>query len=173
MHTEFVLDALEQALYDRKPSDDGSLTHHSDRGSQCLTTSIRGHRGLSAFDLQEDQGTPYGNGQHLTLSQPWRPFDNRSNTSRELAMHRTLATLLRLALAASLLTVIGLAAALVERIQQQDVSRQWVEHTHQVIDQLREARIQSLLAGAALRNFLILPLEVHLSESRKAARETS
>lgn len=32
MHTEFVLDALEQALYDRKPSDDGSLTHHSDRG---------------------------------------------------------------------------------------------------------------------------------------------
>jgi transposase InsO family protein len=34
MHTEFVLDALEQALYDRKPSDDGSLTHHSDRGSQ-------------------------------------------------------------------------------------------------------------------------------------------
>ena len=32
MHTEFVLDALEQALYDRKPSDDGSLMHHSDRG---------------------------------------------------------------------------------------------------------------------------------------------
>lgn len=31
MHTEFVLDALEQALYDRKPSDNGSLTHHSDR----------------------------------------------------------------------------------------------------------------------------------------------
>jgi transposase InsO family protein len=34
MHTEFVLDALEQALYDRKPSQDGSLIHHSDRGSQ-------------------------------------------------------------------------------------------------------------------------------------------
>jgi len=30
MHTEFVLDALEQALYDRKPSD--GLVHHSDRG---------------------------------------------------------------------------------------------------------------------------------------------
>jgi len=27
-------DALEQALYDLKPSDDGSLTHHSDKGSQ-------------------------------------------------------------------------------------------------------------------------------------------
>jgi len=31
MHTEFVLDALEQALYDPKPSGDSSLTHHSDR----------------------------------------------------------------------------------------------------------------------------------------------
>ncbi|KZS00956.1 Uncharacterized protein APZ42_002545, partial [Daphnia magna] len=34
MHTEFVLDALEQALYDRKPSEDDGLVHHSDRGSQ-------------------------------------------------------------------------------------------------------------------------------------------
>lgn len=34
MHTEFVLDALEQALYDRKPSEDDGLIHHSDRGSQ-------------------------------------------------------------------------------------------------------------------------------------------
>ncbi|MBB2777873.1 UNVERIFIED_ORG: hypothetical protein HNP28_003215, partial [Comamonas terrigena] len=25
------------ALYDRKPSDDGSLTHHSDRGSQYVS----------------------------------------------------------------------------------------------------------------------------------------
>jgi putative transposase len=34
MHTEFVLDALEQALYGRKPSEDDGLVHHSDRGSQ-------------------------------------------------------------------------------------------------------------------------------------------
>ena len=34
MHTEFVLDALEQALYDRKPTEDDGLVHHSDRGSQ-------------------------------------------------------------------------------------------------------------------------------------------
>ena len=33
MHTEFVLDALEQALYDCKPSQDDGLVHHSDRGS--------------------------------------------------------------------------------------------------------------------------------------------
>ncbi len=32
-----MLDALEQALYDRKLSGDGSLTHHSDRGSQYLS----------------------------------------------------------------------------------------------------------------------------------------
>ena len=32
MHTDFVLDALEQALYARQPERDGALTHHSDRG---------------------------------------------------------------------------------------------------------------------------------------------
>lgn len=34
MHTDFVLDALEQALYDRQPQQTGGLVHHSDRGSQ-------------------------------------------------------------------------------------------------------------------------------------------
>lgn len=37
MTTDFVLDALEQALYARQPGDDGALTHHSDRGSQYLS----------------------------------------------------------------------------------------------------------------------------------------
>ena len=32
-HTDFVLDALEQALYARQPDRD-QLVHHSDRGSQ-------------------------------------------------------------------------------------------------------------------------------------------
>ena len=32
MRTDFVLDALEQALYARKPQRDGALIHHSDRG---------------------------------------------------------------------------------------------------------------------------------------------
>ena len=36
MRTDFVLDALEQALYARRPERDGSLTHHSDRGSQYV-----------------------------------------------------------------------------------------------------------------------------------------
>ena len=30
MHTDFVLDALEQALYARQPERDGALIHHSD-----------------------------------------------------------------------------------------------------------------------------------------------
>ncbi len=34
MTTDFVLDALEQALYARQPGADGTLIHHSDRGSQ-------------------------------------------------------------------------------------------------------------------------------------------
>lgn len=33
MTTDFVLDALEQALYARQPGEDGTLIHHSDRGS--------------------------------------------------------------------------------------------------------------------------------------------
>ena len=34
VHASFVLDALEQALHDRRPAHRGGLVHHSDRGSQ-------------------------------------------------------------------------------------------------------------------------------------------
>ena len=37
MTTDFVLDALEQALYARRPGNDGTLIHHSDRGSQYVS----------------------------------------------------------------------------------------------------------------------------------------
>ena len=37
MHTDFVLDALEQALYARQQERDASLVHHSDRGSQYVS----------------------------------------------------------------------------------------------------------------------------------------
>ena len=36
-HAGFVLDALEQALYDRRPAHRGGLVHHSDRGSQYVS----------------------------------------------------------------------------------------------------------------------------------------
>ena len=35
-HPTFVLDALEQALHQRRPLQGGGLVHHSDRGSQYL-----------------------------------------------------------------------------------------------------------------------------------------
>jgi transposase InsO family protein len=35
-HANFVLDALEQALYERRPAHRGGLVHHSDRGSQYV-----------------------------------------------------------------------------------------------------------------------------------------
>src|ERR1022692_924526 len=36
-HAGFVLDALEQALHDRRPAHRGGLVHHSDRGSQYVS----------------------------------------------------------------------------------------------------------------------------------------
>ena len=55
MHTEFVLDALEQALYDRKPSEDDGLIHHSDRGSQYL--SIRYSERLAEAGIEPSVGS--------------------------------------------------------------------------------------------------------------------
>jgi transposase InsO family protein len=43
-HAGFVLDALEQALHDRRPAK-GGLTHHSDRGGQGGFTRSSQHRG--------------------------------------------------------------------------------------------------------------------------------
>ena len=37
MQAQFVLDALEQALYDRRPVQDAGLIHHSDRGAQYVS----------------------------------------------------------------------------------------------------------------------------------------
>lgn len=40
-HASFVLDALEQALHDRRPVHRGGLVHHSDRGSQYVSSPHR------------------------------------------------------------------------------------------------------------------------------------
>lgn len=55
MHTDFVLDALEQALYDRKPSEEDGLIHHSDRGSQYL--SIRYSERLAEAGIEPSVGS--------------------------------------------------------------------------------------------------------------------
>jgi len=36
-HAGFVLDALEQAIHDRKPVSGGGIVHHSDRGVQYVS----------------------------------------------------------------------------------------------------------------------------------------
>ena len=55
MHTDFVLDALEQALYDRQPERDNSLIHHSDRGSQYV--SIRYSERLAEAGIEPSVGS--------------------------------------------------------------------------------------------------------------------
>ena len=55
MHTDFVLDALEQALYARQPEQTDGLVHHSDRGSQYL--SIRYTERLAQAGIEPSLGS--------------------------------------------------------------------------------------------------------------------
>jgi transposase InsO family protein len=55
MRTDFVLDALEQALYARKPQRDRVLIHHSDRGSQYV--SIRYSERLAEAGIEPSVGS--------------------------------------------------------------------------------------------------------------------
>jgi transposase InsO family protein len=55
MQTDFVLDALEQALYARQPWRRGGLTHHSDRGSQYV--SIRYSERLAEAGIEPSVGS--------------------------------------------------------------------------------------------------------------------
>jgi transposase InsO family protein len=55
MQTDFVLDALEQALYARRRERDGELVHHSDRGSQYV--SIRYGERLAQAGIDPSVGS--------------------------------------------------------------------------------------------------------------------
>lgn len=55
MTTDFVLDALEQALCARQPGSEGSLIHHSDRGSQYV--SIRYSERLAEAGIEPSVGS--------------------------------------------------------------------------------------------------------------------
>jgi transposase InsO family protein len=55
MQTDFVLDALEQALYARQPERDDALIHHSDRGSQYV--SIRYSERLAEAGIEPSVGS--------------------------------------------------------------------------------------------------------------------
>jgi transposase InsO family protein len=55
MRTDFVLDALEQALYERQPQLSDQLVHHSDRGSQYV--SIRYTERLAEAGIEPSVGS--------------------------------------------------------------------------------------------------------------------
>jgi transposase InsO family protein len=55
MTTDFVMDALEQALFERRPDRDHSLIHHSDRGSQYV--SIRYSERLNEAGVRPSVGS--------------------------------------------------------------------------------------------------------------------
>ena len=69
MTTDFVLDALEQALYARQPERDSSLVHHSDRGSQYV--SIRYSERLAEAGVEPSvcsKGDSYDNALAETIN---------------------------------------------------------------------------------------------------------
>jgi putative transposase len=55
MRNDFVLDALEQALYERQPDSDEALIHHGDRGSQYV--SIRYTERLAEAGIEPSVGS--------------------------------------------------------------------------------------------------------------------
>ena len=94
MHTDFVLDALEQALYDRQPQRDGALTHHSDRGSQYV--SIRYSERLAEAGIEPSvgsKGDSYDNALAETINGLYKAevIHRRSWPSRESVELATLA----------------------------------------------------------------------------------
>jgi transposase InsO family protein len=86
-HASFVLDALEQALHERRPVSRGGLVHHSDRGSQYV--SIRYTERLAEAGVEPSVGSvgdSYDNALAETINGlykaevihrrgPWRSFE--------------------------------------------------------------------------------------------------
>ncbi|SPJ25814.1 hypothetical protein PAA8504_03666 [Palleronia abyssalis] len=73
MTSQFVLDALEQALWQRKPIGNKSLIHHSDRGSQYL--SIKYPERLADAEVDPSVGTvgdSYDNARAESVIGPFR-----------------------------------------------------------------------------------------------------
>ena len=65
-HAGFVLDALEQALHDRRPVSGSGLVHHSDRGVQGGLERWSQHSGEGGCD--EDFKTAFGSSWSDTIA---------------------------------------------------------------------------------------------------------
>ena len=69
MSTDFVLDALEQALYDRRPDPADGLIHHSDRGSQYVSIRYSERLGEAGINPSEgNTGDAYDNALAETIN---------------------------------------------------------------------------------------------------------
>jgi transposase InsO family protein len=86
-HTSFVLDALEQALHERRPVHRGGLVHHSDRGSQYVSIKYTGRLADAGIEPSAGSvGDSYDNALAETINGlykaevihrrgPWRSFE--------------------------------------------------------------------------------------------------
>ncbi len=86
-HAGFVLDALEQALHDRRPMHRGGLVHHSDRGSQYVSIKYTERLGEAGVEPSVGSvGDSYDNALAETINGlykaevihrcgPWRSFE--------------------------------------------------------------------------------------------------
>ena len=86
-HAGFVLDALEQALHERRPLQVGGLVHHSDRGSQYLALRYTAHLAEAGIEPSVGSvGDSYDNALAETINGlyktevihrrgPWRSFE--------------------------------------------------------------------------------------------------
>ena len=86
-HAGLVLDALEQALYERRPTRDDALVHHSDRGSQYVSIKYTGRLAQAGLEPSVGSvGDAYDNALAETINGlykaelihrrgPWRSFE--------------------------------------------------------------------------------------------------
>ncbi|MEW5425276.1 IS3 family transposase [Amorphus sp. 3PC139-8] len=86
-HAGFVLDALEQALHERRPVHRGGLVHHSDRGSQYVSIRYTGRLAEAGIEPSVGSvGDSYDNALAETINGlykaevihrrgPWRSFE--------------------------------------------------------------------------------------------------
>ena len=86
-HASFVLDALEQALHERRPRHRGGLVHHSDRGSQYVSIKYTERLAEAGIEPSVDSvGDSYDNALAETINGlykaevihrrgPWRSYE--------------------------------------------------------------------------------------------------
>ena len=96
LHTDFVLDALDQAIYDRCCGDDvGDLVHHSARGSQYLAMRYTERLADAGIDPSVgSRGDSYDNAlaesviglfktEVIRRKGPWQNLSRPSNSPRD------------------------------------------------------------------------------------------